>query len=272
MTTSKAKPAACIAAFAACLLSTLSVRADPVIKPAGIRVVTEQHGESSSGLRPFNAPKLGVTAGLLVVVEEELSIVAIPRDLQKLKSFTDDKGKNLLEVPEGFRRDGFGPFPKISKDGKAALVEVSVSGLPSPGATTVKLAGRVTIHTGSNVKPVKSAVFTPEADAKVTAPGFNFTVKKAGKPEYGDAPLAMTLTIDRDVPEIAAFRFFDAEGHRIKHVGAGSSRTAFGDKVVSEHSFSFDKAHPKLIMEVDAWTDMRIQALPFDLTIGLAAR
>ena len=97
------------------------------MKVSGIRVIREAVGKDNDKLVPFN---------------------------------TFNKGTDLLTKAEGsFQRPGFGSFPKISKDGKMAMVEIVGDGVPVAGATAIKAAGTLVVQTASKKEAVKSAAF-----------------------------------------------------------------------------------------------------------------
>src|SRR5262249_24525244 len=83
-----------------------------------------------SELKPFNESP-GTSIALGITAPKGAGIVEIDDHGSKLDAFSDDKGQSLME--EG----RVGPFPHITEDGSAAIVELEVRARPSPGASSV---------------------------------------------------------------------------------------------------------------------------------------
>jgi hypothetical protein len=96
-----------------------------------------------------------------------------------------------------------------------------------------------------------------------------FEVSEAGKPDWGDDPLSVTLSIKRDIPEVAAFRFYDGEGKQIESSDSGSSRGGFLGNISVSKTFSLKQKADKISVEVDLWTDLEEVAVPFDVKVGV---
>ena len=79
----------------------------------------------------------GTTVVLAIMAPKGNGIVDIDDHGSKLEVFSDDKGTSLLE--EG----RVGPFPKITEDGSAALVELEVRARPSVGTSSLNVQGTI---------------------------------------------------------------------------------------------------------------------------------
>ena len=122
----------------------------PQVTATAIRVVGLGLGANGSELRPFNESP-GTVVVLAVQAPRGNGIVQIDSSGSKLDTFTDDKGQSLLEEGK------IGPFPRISEDGSAALVEAEVRARPSAGATSISAQGSIAMTLAAGSKPTRVA-------------------------------------------------------------------------------------------------------------------
>ena len=233
------------------------------LDPAAVRIIRKTYGENFSGLSPLNAKK--GTSIALMLQSPKGGLIGIS-DKSALTSFTDDKGTNLLG--KGFNQ-GIGGFPKVSEDGKAGMVEINGSGLPTRGAKEVRAKGTLKISLASTKKKLKSKPFAVKKGSKVTVGGIKFVLKKAGKPSFGDKPLPIQLEAKQDLSVIAAYHFEDSKGNKLKTSDAGSSRMDFGNSVTVTKGFNFEKKVENCVLVIEAWTDKKDVEVPFDVRIGI---
>src|SRR5215831_14503072 len=128
----------------------------PKISPVGIRVTGLGIGANGTEQKPFNESP-GTTVVLAVEAPKGSGIVDIDDHGSKVDAFSDDKGQSLMEEAR------LGPFPHVTEDGSAALVEVEVRGRPSAGASAVSVQGSLAITLAGGSKPFRAANVRLEA-------------------------------------------------------------------------------------------------------------
>ena len=112
-------------------------RAESVV--AGVRVVGIGYGEEGREAQAFNESS-GTGLAIVVQTTGTSGIIAFEDDTSSLDELTDSTGKNLLDEASIW------PFPKLTKDGKAVIVEMKARGVPAPGATEVHARGKLAHH------------------------------------------------------------------------------------------------------------------------------
>ncbi len=262
----------CTVVLAASLLATVCLQparaADEPMKVSvrGIRVIGPAYGDEQNELTAFNW-QTG-TAVALLVERPGAGLISFDDDASKLESFTDDQGDTLIK-DEGFNRGGFSPFANFSKDGKAAMIEVSGGGVPGEKARGVQLKGKLVFKVGSTKKTDAQKGVKLEKGSKITAGPVPFTIESAGKPDFGDAELQITLKTDKDTDTIAGIRFLAADGGEIESSEAGGSRMGFGGKVEIEKNYTLAKKVDAVTVEITHWTDMKTLEVPIDVKTGV---
>jgi hypothetical protein len=121
----------------------------PQITAVGLRVAGLGIGANGTEVKPFMETP-GTTVVLAIQAPKGNGIVDIDEHASKLDVFSDDKGSSLLE--EG----RVGPFPKITEDGAAALVELEVRARPSAGSSSLSVQGTIAMTLAGG-----SAAFVP---------------------------------------------------------------------------------------------------------------
>jgi len=243
-----------------------AARGDGAVRPVGLRV-THAVPTEDQNLRPF-FQDVGTTVALLLTAPADSQIIAIDDD-SEVTAFADDKGTDLLKGESRFGQPGLASFPKISGDGKLALLEVTGPSVPAAGAGSLRVKGKLRYTTGSTKKTERSAKVKVAEGEKVEVGGIDFTLSKAGKPDWGDEPLAITLKATESLDRVAAVRFIDAEGNTIESSPGGSSSMRFGNKVTIERTYNLKAEADTVAVEIDLWTDMAEHAVELDHEIGL---
>ena len=243
------------------------------VEARGLRIVGAGVGDDfQDSVRPFNWNE-GTSVALLIR-RAEGGITKIDRDASSVTVFQDNTGTDLLKQPEQnggktmfSSQGGIGMMPQLKKDGTAAMVELEGPGLPARGATTLKAQGTIALVCASTKKQ-----FTQEIElkvgSKVTVGPVPLEITKVGKPDWGNAAMAVTLTATQPLDAIAAIGF-SSQGAKIEtHDGGQSSMKAFNQLKV-EKTINFDKKVDSATIEIDAWQDLKHIKVPFDLTIGV---
>lgn len=244
--------------------------AAPTVKPSGVRVIREVHGEGFEGLKPFNAMKKGSALALIVKPSEGAIIKLEPREAE-LDHFTDDKGTDLLVVKTGFQKDGLSPFARVADDGGAAFVEIEGGGLPAEGASALKAKGTLVVQTASNKKPFKSEPIELKKGAAFNVGEIKLKVKDIGEPDFGENKFQVEFeTNDKAIERVAQVKFLNEGGKVYDSDSAGGSSMGFGNKWTFGRNYSMKtKPAGKVVVQFDIWTDFAETKVPFDVTVGL---
>jgi hypothetical protein len=235
------------------------------VRACGLRIVAEPHAGNDQ-MRPFNYGK-GTTL-VLQVAYESGGLISFDRDAAKLETFADDK-KNDLLTKQRFGRSGLGSFPKISDDGKVALIEISGGGVPARGSRAIRAKGTLVFQQATRQTTAKAENVALKKGTTFKAGPFEFEITAAGKPNWGDDPLQITLKTSRDVAAIKSIKFLDSAGKPIKSSDAGSGSMTFGANTVYERSINLSKQIDAATIELTLWKDMKKIEIPFDLTVGV---
>ena len=257
-------------AAALCLPSGVVAQSSPKVKTVGIRVIREVVGEDSDKLVPFNTFEKG-TAVALLIESGGASIIKVDERASKIVSFKDDGGKDLMVNSKGFNRNGLGSFPKVSEDGKAAVVEVNAAGVPDAGASKVVVEGTLVLQTASEKKAVKSAPFELKKGAAVKVGDIEMTLKSVGKPSFGDDAVELGFeTSNKGITMLASVKFYDESGKELESESRGSSSMGFGNKFTYGKDYSLKEAvEGKLVVEFEVWTDLAETEVPIKIAAGV---
>ena len=242
--------------------------ADLKVDVCGIRVVQPPYGGD------FEMTVLQGNGGssiALCVSRADGGLIDYVNDDSKLESFTDDQGTNLLAGEDNMGMVGLSGWCSISKDGKAATIEIHGPSLPKQGATALHAKGMLAFQIAKEKKAFTSPAIKLEIDAPIEAGPVPFTVKSMGKPDWGNEPLEISLATNTDDSAIAEIKFMDANGEVIESSQSSSSRMSFGDQVQIERSYTLTKKLEQIKVEITYWMDMKKVATPFDVTakVGL---
>lgn len=240
----------------------------PTVGVCGVRVIGVgfKDGKDSEQLA-FNSER-GTAVAILVKLPSG-GLIALDEAASKLATFTDDKGGSLLSKQDSFG-EGFAAWPRVSKDGKAVIVEVSGKGLPGKGSRELRASGSLVFKTGTQKKTVSQKGVALKKGTKLDAGPVAITIKEAGKPQWGDEPLEVTFEMGKGGEAVAAVRFLDDQGKEIKSGESSSgSMTSNGAVVGVEKSYRLAKQVAVATVEITYWTDMKSVQVPFDLAVSV---
>ena len=231
------------------------------VRAAGVTVIWEQgNKEAFEHMMVLNSQHPVALA--LYITAKGKKIVAIDSDKSKLTSLGDDQETNI--------KGRLGHFPRLAKDGSAAFVEIQGENGVSTKAEALVAKGSLAISTASKTDSKRSKVVKAKKGSKLEfGEGLNFEIAQAGKPDFGDDPFAVTLKIKRDIPEVAKFRFFDADGKEIEAHQTGSSRGGGLGNVSVTRDFNLKRKADQIRVEIDRWTDLGKVVVPFDVKVGI---
>jgi len=242
------------------IVCPVTTQAEVTVAPAGMKVVWESLKEEFDGFSTYNSDE-GVYVTLAVKGGEKNII-----------SF--DKKKSKVSIKHGDKDLGgsFSFWNKTSKDGKTMRIEVNTDDLPTGELQPLKLTGNLILVTASKTETKTSGPRELKKDDKLSfTDEFNCVVKELAKPKHGDDELEVTFKWTRDIPELAAVRFYDEAGKLIESKAGGwSSMGGFGKKTVTK-SYLLKKKSDILKIEVDLWSDIEKLTVPLDLKLGMSA-
>jgi len=248
----------------------------PSVEVIGVQVVSKGYDHDQKWNRyktiPFNAHHPGIEVALGLSYPAG-GIIEMDDDQSELIAFRDDHKTDLLVKEESVKfanKPGFGSFPKVVNDGKGILFTVKSAVAPAPGTRLVGLSGNIALITGSTQETVKAKDVSLNVGTKFKLGAFDFEISKVGKPEWGDAPLAVTFKLTKKLDGVIGFAFHAADGAEIESSEGGSSSMSMGAMVQVEKSFNFKKqvAGP-VTVSMTYWTDMKNVKVPFRIKTGL---
>ena len=242
-----ARPAASAPAAAAAM---------PQITVAGLRVAGPGIGANGTEVKPFMESP-GTTVVLAIQAPKGNGIVDIDDHASKLDVFSDDKGASLLEEAR------VGPFPKITEDGTAAIVELEVRARPSAGTASVSAQGTIAMTLAGGSKPIRAANVKMDANQTFKIGATTLTIAEAKVEE--DAT-RLTVNLPRSLlTTIREIRFFDAKNAPLEGQRRGSGY--FNEKAELELEVKTkDKAFS---IEFEVWQNLRQVKAPFKIDAGL---
>jgi hypothetical protein len=247
----------------------------------GVRVVKPPPGGDDT-LRAFNDVS-GTTVALLVT-EPGGGLVVFDGDSSRVRSFVDDKGKDVtrreprtkagIRVPDSWV---FGPVGTVSENHKYCSLEVKMPGIPTKQATTLTLSGTLVLKIAKEKKDFMADKVALHAGTRVNAGKIPLTIKRAGKPQFGgdDNPLEVEFHGTQNLDAITRIRFFDATGKEIEAGEAGRScgRSWGGGSAPSDYdaaiAYRLKGAADTAKIVITYWTDMKEVAVPFNLKVTL---
>lgn len=243
------------------------------VEARGIRVVGPGEGvEFQDSVRPFNWSE-GISVALLVR-HPEGGIIDIDREASTVTRFEDDKGTDLLKQPEQkkektmfSRQSPFSMMPQVKQDGTVALVELEGPSRPVKEATRVKAQGTILLVC-AKTKQRSTQELKLEVGSKVTVGPVPLEITKVGKPDWGDAALAVTFKAAQTLDAIAGISF-SSQGTAIQTRDGGTTSMQAFNRITVEKTINFEKKVDAATIEIEAWQDMKRVEVPFDLTVGL---
>lgn len=250
-------------------------KADPAItvQPQGLRIakpVPSNEDHKSDPLRPFNA--FTGTSVSLLVQSPKGGIIAIEQEKCEVSGMTDDKGTDLSKPAEkeSFQSGvKFWPFANISPDGKYCQLELQAPGVPAAGATKVLAKGKIVLMTATVKKEFTAANVALKPGTVIRAGAIPLTIKSAGKPQWGDMPLQVSLEASQELTDIQSIEFFDAAGKKIESTSGGGGSMRFGGIVTITRDYQLKEKVDLAKVVVTYWMDAKTVSVPLDFKIGV---
>lgn len=224
------------------------------------------------------------TTVVLLVTEPGGGLVAFDSELSRVKSFVDDKGKDLWKAGAGVNgkdaRPGnwaFTPVHAMSKDREHCNVEFSVPDIPTPKATTLNLAGTLVFKTAREKKEFRAEKVALRAGTTVNAGKIPLTIKRVGKPRFGGDAKSSVVEFQAKQPldAVSRIQFFDASGKKIEsREGMRSLGSSLDDRLVPsnyEATVEYELKEPgdTATIVFTCWEDVKEVVVPFDVKVSV---
>ena len=240
------------------LPSILFAEGPPTVTVSGLRIVGPGHGLNGSELQAFHEQS-GTTLALVVQAPENRKIVEIDDDGCSLVELMDDHGHNLLD---GVR---WGGFPRISDDGRLALIEVSSKSRPSKDATRIRVRGIIQMRVAASAVTEKIDHLKMEVGYEAS---FRDETMKVMKAETEDGSLTLVVQISRSLQSnMKDIRFTTKNGDPVEIWGRGSF--TFGNAAQMEYNLDTESIPESLSVEIDLWQELESLDVSFELATGL---
>jgi hypothetical protein len=236
------------------------------IQVAGLRVVVPPANTNENARGAFFASP-GVTV-VATLTSSSGKIVSINQFESKLNSFADDKGTDLLAMKseDPFNKPGFGTM-----DAKEsyATVEMQVASLPAKGATSLNIAGKVSMLIASSSKQftVESVEMKTNASfslgdlpVMISAMGTNHNSWQAK-----DYPYSIIFSSLRNLECISSLEFFDPQGSKI-----AAHKSSWGGGFMGymmEYDIKQTVVRAKIV--ATCWQDLKTVEVPISIKTGI---
>jgi hypothetical protein len=214
-----------------------------------------------------------------VVTQPNAKILTFEKDASRIRSFSDDTGKNLVAASFSRGADlecrsGTG----ISKDGHTAVIEVAARSLPGVGAREIYIDGNLEFMQATERKIVIADNVRLEVGERGTLGDISFEVLQKEAQTYYDDPKSKdsvrkvyTLTIETRGPDpnaIESFRVLDANGREISQ-SRGRGRSQTNNFVRGSFSLTIPESMAAGRLEAAYWPNPTKVNVPIKATVGV---
>ena len=236
----------------------LSGNNNTAVQLAGIRIVGPGSGLNGNELQAFHQQS-GTTLALVIHAPGNKKIVEVDDDKCSLKTFTDNQENDLLD---GIDWSG---FPKISEDGRSALIEVTSKNRPSMGAEKLHVRGSVYLRVAASEYTDRIENMTLKTGTKVMVGQEAIQVMKT---EIDNENLTIVLQISQSLKNnMKDIRFYSLSGQELEIWGRGSF--TFGSVSQMEYNLDTNTIPEFLNIEIDIWKELENSDLPFEIEAGI---
>jgi hypothetical protein len=235
------------------------------VEVAGVKIIHKSYGDGFNGLRPLN-DSVGTKVALFIKTPGN-ALNFLPKK-STIHAFADDKGNSLMKDKSFFQ--GFGSWPKVSKDGKVVLITLQGSKAPTAGTKNIIVKADLVIVSGSKTKLIKSEKTKIAKDVVVKVGDYEYKLTQFGKPNWGKEPFHVVLQSHKNSPEIASVTFLTADGKAVKTKPNGKSISSGGGSITINETFNLGQKLEECIVQLKVYTDMKVHTIPVDMKIGLA--
>ncbi len=226
----------------------------------------------------------GTSVTLLVSLPGK-TIVDLDRKASQLTSFTDDRDADLSKAKNQGMVFHFGNADSSplraerGPDGRSCLVEVRGPGLPTPGASKIRLKGTLAFSCGAGEKTDEQKDVPLTDGTRFNAGPVPMTVifrKNPGAGNFGfparpAAPQGSEFTLRIEMPPTAikSVAFFDADGKGIPIRASMSWSLNPSEATATETSYTLDRKLDKVTIKVRHVDRLETLTVPVDTTVGV---
>lgn len=261
---------------AALLLLALPARAQETKAPSPVKVeavglhVNKAPHQGDPELAPNMEPAPGTEIAVLLALAEG-GIIKLDERKSKVSKIADDKGTNLLAAKppkESFFSGPLSSFPKFTKDRKACIVEFQAHACPAAGSKEVQVEATIVLSVGQGQEVVKQEKVEAKKGAGFKAGAASFKITEAGKNDFGDDPMKLSLE-SKDGLKVAKMRFLDAAGKEIESRLGSHGSMSFGADATYSWDYTLKQMVPGMTVEVTLWKKVESIEVPVKLTVSL---
>ncbi len=258
-----------LAITASSCLSALAQEGKIEVRACGLQIVARGYGKDpknwSDYLRPLRQGR-GTRLALLVVLPANQILHLDP--IASSVMLSDDKdtilGNKEAGVRANWEKTRFYSYPQISKDGKAAIIDIISPKLPGKGASKLFAMGTVILSVGKQKKAFETKDFEFKLDKKLKVDKLSLSVSKISKAGK-KLNVEFQFKFDATWNPIQEISVTDADGKPIKARQYGYIRSSDSWRVTYQLDQQVDKANVTMSM----WTDFYEEKIPFKIQTGL---
>ena len=257
--------------FAIGLSSTAQVAAqNPQAQIIGMNVYTPDPNNGSQAEIGGFVNKPGTSLYMKIAGNGKV-IIGIDEKASKLTSFVDDKGTDLskkrkVEGPWGRFGHNWLTKKKITKEGKACIVQINSQHTPQAKAQALALKADIVLSCGAGEKTVREENFALKKGSTLTVGTMELKVEEAGKPDWGDAKLSVKFSSKEDFAKIKSLEFIDGNGQKIdsRQTGSGSSGANWYSR-----TYSLQQKVDTATVSVTYYAELESVVVPVDIRTGV---
>jgi hypothetical protein len=190
-----------------------------------------------------------------------------------LTKFVDDQGADLRaksEEPENKTLSGFGNAPKIAKDARTCLLEVSAPGVPGKGSRTVTLAGTVSMLCATQKQETVVPNVVLKNGTHIAGPkNLDLELEQVGRPDWGRDPFGLLLRSQRELDDVAEIQFFATSGHDLRATRTATSTMEVLGAVRAEWTYTLAEVAGEATVKIYTWADAAKKRARFELKVEL---
>jgi len=147
-------------------------------------------------------------------------------------------------------------------------VELQAHACPAPGAKSLQIEGSLTLSIGKDQDVVTQEKVEARKDVTFKAGSAAFKITEAGKNDFGDDPMKISLE-SKDGLKIAAIRFLDPAGKEIESRLGSRGSMSFGGDATYSWDYTLKRSVPSLTVEVTLWKKVETVQVPLKLNVSL---
>ncbi len=202
------------------------------------------------------------------IARKDLYIISLDKDASKLTAFTDDKGTVLGTPGKSKFMDGWLGQSRVSEDGHSLGFEISSKKMPASQASRLRIKANIVISVGADEKTATSKA-TLKNGQTVKLGALQVKISKVGKPDWGDAKLAVEFTSTKSFDAIKELSFIGPDGKEIESTQSSSSSGGFAGRMTYTRTYNLDKKVSQVTLKTTYFGDLRKVSVPVDVNAGV---